>query len=214
VHVAVTAIGLDRPGIVAAVSKVLFEHEGNIEDSRMAILGGHFAMMLIVALPQGADASNLERALSEPARTYDLVVSVRPVAEVSAEHAEGTPYVVSVYGADRPGIVHAVSSALAGRNVNITDLSTHVVPGETPLYVMLIEVTVPPGTDLATLEAELTGLAEQLAVDLTLRPADIETLEWRSAPSSSTRTPSSRPRPRRSSPARRPTASRAISSTR
>src|SRR6266481_3460631 len=53
-HVAVTAVGADRPGIVAAVSRVLYDIGGNIEDSRMAILGGHFAMVLIVALPQGA----------------------------------------------------------------------------------------------------------------------------------------------------------------
>lgn len=175
-HVAVTAIGRDRPGIVAAVTKVLFEHEGNIEDSRMAILGGHFAMMLIVALPGSADPAPLERALADAVRELDLVVSVRPVAEVPAGHAEGVPHVVSVYGADRPGIVHAVSSGLARRNVNITDLSTRVVPGDTPLYVMIIEVAVPPGTDVAALEAELSALATQLAVDLTLRPAEAETL--------------------------------------
>src|SRR5947209_6352787 len=98
-HVAVTAVGADRPGIAAAVTTVLFEHGGNIEDSRMAILGGHFSMMLIVALPEGADSRALERALDAPARALDLLVAVRPVAEVSPEHALGTPFVVTVYGA-------------------------------------------------------------------------------------------------------------------
>src|SRR6266542_6054727 len=101
-HVAVTAVGADRPGIAAAVAKVLYEHGGNVEDSRMAILGGHFAMMLIVALPDGTDPSTLEAALAAPARALDLIVAVRPVTETAKEHAQGSTYVVTVYGADRP----------------------------------------------------------------------------------------------------------------
>src|SRR6058998_2904959 len=131
-HVAVTAFGADRPGIAAAVAKVLFEHGGNVEDSRMAILGGHFAMMLIVALPETADATSLERALAAPARELELIVAVRPVAEVPPEHAEGSPYIVTVYGADKPGIVFRACQTLAAHGVNITDLATRVVGGDEP----------------------------------------------------------------------------------
>ena len=60
-------------GIAAAVARVLYEHGGNVEDSRMAILGGHFAMMLIVALPADADPQVLEGALAEPARALDMI---------------------------------------------------------------------------------------------------------------------------------------------
>ncbi|MBI4729849.1 MAG: ACT domain-containing protein [Acidobacteria bacterium] len=175
-HVSVTAVGVDRPGIVAAVTRVLYEQRGNIEDSRMAILGGHFAMMLIVALPQGSDASALEQALGAPASRLDLLVSVRPVREAPAEHAEGAPYVVSVYGADRPGIVFRVSEALAGSRVNITDLATHVIGGEPPVYVMIMEVTLPAGTDAAALERDLKSLAADLGVDLSLHAAEADTL--------------------------------------
>lgn len=175
-HVAVTAVGADRPGIVAAVTGALFEHGGNIEDSRMAILGGHFAMMLIVALPDDSDSGALERALQAPARALDLVVEVRPVAETPPEHAEGAPFVVSVYGADRPGIVHQVSRLLADRRVNIGDLATHVVAGDPPVYVMLLEVTVPPATDQAQLGTDLAALAAELGIDVSIRPMDAETL--------------------------------------
>src|SRR5437879_1340581 len=99
-HVAVTAVGADRPGIVAAVSRVLYDIGGNIEDSRMAILGGHFAMVLIVAIPDGADPENLQRALAEPAGALGLITTVRPVADAPPPHAGGTTYGVSVYGAD------------------------------------------------------------------------------------------------------------------
>ena len=67
---AVTAIGRDRPGIVAAISAALLELDGNIEDSQMSILRGHFAVMLIVKLPETADADDLEDGLQHgPARS-------------------------------------------------------------------------------------------------------------------------------------------------
>lgn len=175
-HVAVTAVGTDRPGIVAAVTKVLYEHGANIEDSRMAILGGHFAMMLIVALPERVDPGRLESALGGPARDLSLVVTVRPVAEASPEHAAGAPYVVSVYGADHPGIVYPVTEALAARNVNITELATRVVEGATPVYVMLLGVTLPATLDPSLLEADFKVLGVRLGVDLSMHPAEADTL--------------------------------------
>lgn len=175
-HVAVTAVGVDRPGIVAAITRSLYEHGGNIEDSRSAILGGHFSMMLIVALPEGLDTTALERDLAQATRALDLIVAVRPVAEAPAEHAEGAPYVISVYGADRPGIVARVSETLAAHRVNITDLATRVIEGDPPVYVMLLEATVPTGADAAAIEADLKALGTDLGVDVSLRPMEADTL--------------------------------------
>ena len=63
-HVAVTAVGADRPGIVAGVTKVLFDQGCNLEDTSMTILRGHFAMMLVVDVPAGVAAADLEAAVS------------------------------------------------------------------------------------------------------------------------------------------------------
>jgi glycine cleavage system transcriptional repressor len=175
-HVAVTAVGADRPGIAAAVTKVLYEHGGNIEDSRMAILGGHFAMMLIVALPSGSDAGAMERSLSAAVASLDLIVAVRPVAEVPPEDARGAGYVVSVYGADRPGIVFRVCDALAGHRVNVTDLATRVVEGDPPVYVMILEATVPAGIDPGMVERDLKAIGSELSVDVAFNPLEAETL--------------------------------------
>lgn len=175
-HVAVTAVGADRPGIAAAVAKVLFEHGGNIEDSRMAILGGHFSIMLIVALPEGTDPAALEADLARDTAGLGLTVAVRPVAEAPAEHAAGEPYVVRVYGADHPGIVYRVTSLLAERRVNITDLVTHVIEGATPVYVMVLDVTMPDGLDAAALEADLKRLGAEIGVDVSIGPDEADTL--------------------------------------
>jgi glycine cleavage system transcriptional repressor len=176
-QVAVTAVGADRPGIAAAVTKILFEHRGNIEDSRMAILGGHFSMMLIVGLPDGTDPSAIEQALQGPANDLDLLVSVREVTHATSEPAAGAEeYVVSVYGADKPGIVFQVSETLARHGVNITDLATRVVEGEPPVYVVLMEVVVPGTADTAVIDADLKLVGADLDVDVSFHPLESETL--------------------------------------
>lgn len=173
-HVSVTAIGADRPGIVAAVTKVLVDRGANIADSRMAILGGHFSMMLVVQPAGGDDVSALETALRPAAEELGLTLDVREIDEVGASRSLGVPYVLSVYGADRPGIVHDVSETLAVAGVNIVDLRTHVTDSEPPVYIMLMDLEVPG--DAGALERTLTDLAAARGIDITLRPSDAETL--------------------------------------
>ena len=176
-HVAVTAVGADRPGIVAAVTGVLVEHGCNLEDTSMTILRGHFAMMLVVDTPPGLAPAQLEEALGDPGAALDLVVTVRPIDESVAASPPGEAWTVSVYGADRPGIVHGVASTLAAAGVNIVDLTTRVIgdPAQ-PVYAMLLEVTVPPGVDPDRLGRELEALAAELQVDCSLHPADADIL--------------------------------------
>src|SRR5919109_2692665 len=111
-ELAVTVIGPDRPGIVAAVTKVLYEQGCNLEDASSAILRGHFSMMLVVRVGEEGDAGAVERALQDAAEELDLVVTARPVVEADARLPAPT-HTVSVYGADRPGIVFRVAQSLA-----------------------------------------------------------------------------------------------------
>jgi glycine cleavage system transcriptional repressor len=172
---AVTSIGRDRPGIVAAISGALHELGGNIEDSRMAILGGHFAVMLIVEVPEDVGAERLETRLAEASGELGLdAIAVNAVAS-SAESARPT-HVVSVYGADHPGIVHAVSAALAGLGVNVTDLQTRATKqAEKPLYVMLMEVSL-GGADPDRVREALRAAGEHETVEVSLRELGGEAL--------------------------------------
>lgn len=173
-HVAVTAVGADRPGIVAAVTEVLYAQGGNLEDCRCALLGGYFAMVMIVALPDGTEPATLESALAAPAASLGVTTTVRPIVETQRHAAEGAPVIVSVYGADRPGIVAKASRALANRHASITDLATRVIEGERPIYVMILEVTLPAGVEPATIDADLRAL--DLGVDISVHPAESDTL--------------------------------------
>jgi glycine cleavage system transcriptional repressor len=174
----VTALGVDQPGIVAAVTGVLMAHGGNLEDTAMTNLGGHFAMMMIVEVPDLESAEALESALVDEVRGLGLTVAVRPVADAPPEAERvSTRWALSVYGADKPGIVHGVTSRLAGHGANIVDLSTRVVgdgPGHG--YVLLLEVDLPETADIERLRLELASLAASLGVELHLRPDDADVL--------------------------------------
>lgn len=164
---ALSAIGRDRPGIVAAISRVLLELEGNVEDSQMSILRGHFAVMLIVALPESVDVSELEERLQPVGAELELeAIAVSPVDEVKT--APKPTHVLTVYGADHPGIVASVSALLAEKEVSITGLETRLGSGSTePVYVMQMEIDA-SGADRSVLADELSvlGAREGLSVSL------------------------------------------------
>jgi glycine cleavage system transcriptional repressor len=173
----VTALGADRPGIVAAVTGVLMRHGGNLEDTAMTNLGGHFAMMLVVEVPEGTSPDALEASLVEEVGSLGLTVAVRPIVDVPGHGPAGEPWAVSLYGADQPGIVHRVAQKLADHGANIVDLSTRVVgPGPEHAYVLLLELSLPPTADPDRLAAELSWLAGELGVEIHFRPDDADVL--------------------------------------
>lgn len=168
---AVTVVGHDRPGIIAEATGVLADLRGNLEDSTMTILRGHFAMVLLVSAP--AEAAAVEEALAPMAADGLLVVSVREVPEEAEPEPVGTSYLLSVHGADRPGIVSAVTSVVAEASGNITDLSTRLSGG---LYVLLAEVDLPASVNVDQLTLRLRDVAQSLGVEATLRPLDTDVL--------------------------------------
>jgi glycine cleavage system transcriptional repressor len=178
-HFAVTAIGADRPGIVAAVSKVLLEHRGNIEDSQMTILCGRFTMMLIVSTEVGVDEQRLGSELEQAREDLGLdALSLSEVTEARVESGPSPSHIVSVYGVDHPGIVHDVSSTLARQRVNITDLTTRLVGGEgsEPLYAMMLEIVLPAGVSAEEIEQALREVGERQGVELTIRRLEQDAL--------------------------------------
>ena len=176
-HFAVAAVGADRPGIASAVTGVFLDQGCNLEDTSMSILRGHFSMMLIVDGPDALSSEALEGALAGPARDLDLVVAVRRIDDSVPSSPPGERWELSVYGCDRPGIVHRVTTLLAGHGINIVDLSTRVIgEADQPVYAMLLELTLPPAVDPEALDDRLGELAGELGVDWSLHPAEADIL--------------------------------------
>lgn len=169
---AVTVIGNDRPGIVAGVTRALYELGCNLEDATSTILRGHFSMTLIVRTPEEV-AGRLENELEDVASELQLIVTARPVEEVREETSTPT-HMVSVYGADRPGIVYRVAELLASHGANITDLTSRVIGSEeAPVYALMLEVSIPEG---AAIGKPLADLKAELGVDVTVHAIEPDVL--------------------------------------
>jgi glycine cleavage system transcriptional repressor len=170
-HFALTIIGRDHPGIVARVTKVLFDLGCNIADSSCTILGGQFAMILIISHPQFGTRESFGTAF-EPMERDGLSVFLRtlqPGGE-TAPHLQGELCLISVYGSDKPGIVYPVVKELGDRQINITDLNTKLVGSpERPVYVMMIEAILPPDIPLEQLDEVMSVLKDRLQVDISVR---------------------------------------------
>lgn len=169
--VVVTAVGRDQPGIIAALTGAVYDLGGNLDDATMTRLHGAFATMLSVRVPGAKTVEGVRGALAPVAERLGLTVTVQAVADA---HADAPPdCLLTVYGADRPGIVYPITRRLGERGVNITDMDTRVAGTEaSPVYVMLLEA-VAGGVDLAN---DLAELRRELGVDITLRALDSEAL--------------------------------------
>lgn len=166
---AVTVLGVDRPGVIAAVTGSLADCGANIQDSTMTLLGGHVAMMLLVT--GDLSAEQLSKHLSTP----ELVVTV---SAVEARRDFGSPgsglgYVLTVHGPDRPGIISAISAVLASVGGNITGMSTRLTGR---LYVLIADVDLPAEVDVAALMRRLAAVGTGLDSEITFRPMEPDLL--------------------------------------
>ena len=168
---AITVLGHDRPGIIAETTGILAGLGLNLEDSTMTLLRGHFAMMLI---SEGSVAgAEIEAALAPLTAGGLLDVSVREVPEEHAAATDGTSWVLTVHGGDRPGIVSSVVAEVAKVGGNITDLTTRLA-GD--LYLLIAELDLPAGVDADEVEAGIKAVAQDLGVGATLRPVEADEL--------------------------------------
>lgn len=176
-RVALTFIGKDRPGIIAGVSRTLFENGANIEDTTMTILEGQFAMILLAVIPPPPSEQKVRRGLAVLKRRWGLNCFWErlPKNLVRGEkHPPGTEsYVISVIGKDRTGIVFETSRILAEKRLNITDLNSKILgKGKQSVFAMVLEVDVPKGFRMKRLEPAWTRLRRRLKVDISVKPLE------------------------------------------
>ncbi|SDU51547.1 glycine cleavage system transcriptional repressor [Jiangella alkaliphila] len=170
--IAVTVIGHDRPGIIADATAGLAGLGLNLEDSTMTLLRGHFAMMLICSGDRSP--AEVQQALAGLAADGRLQVSAAAVPDEDGAGSRSLrPYVLTVHGGDRPGIVSAVTGVLAEAGGNITDLTTRLT-GD--LYVAIAEVDLPADADADAVGGRLRDAGAELGVGVTLRPQETDVL--------------------------------------
>ncbi len=172
---ALSAIGRDRPGIVADLAELIYECDCNLEDSSMTILGSEFAVLLLLSSVNPDAEQRLSRGCKRLEWEKRLTVFFRPLEGEPirfAARAHARRYLLQATGVDRAGIVARVARCLADHRVNIAEMSTQSRPepeSGTPIYTMHMQVDVPSDTDIAALTRRLHAIGDELQIDVTFR---------------------------------------------
>ena len=161
----ISTIGRDRPGIVNELSQTVFDLGLSIEDSRMTVLGGEFAVLML-AVGEEQALGELDRRLTTLAKAADFAYLFRRTED--RVPARNLPYQVRVVAMDHPGIVHGIASFFSARNINIRELETeteHAPHTGTPIFNLTMTVEVPHGTKVAQLRGEFEAFCEERDLD-------------------------------------------------
>lgn len=166
-----SAIGADRVGIVDDISGIVSEGGGNIEESKMAVLGGEFAVMMLVSVDEGALEALVAR-LGETEARLGLKIGIKRTREAAAQE-KGRPYSLETVSLDGRGIVHSVSAVLRAHGINIEDLETRTDRAPltgAPLFRMKADIVLGQGVSIASLRKELEELEAAQDLDIVLMP--------------------------------------------
>ena len=161
----IAAIGADRPGIVNELSELAHRLGLNIEDSRMTVLGGEFAVLMAVA-GTAAKLAALQPELERLCANSELAYLLRPTEPRGTTHA--LPYQVSVVAMDHPGIVSRVAGFFATRAINIRELDTETERAAhtgTPIFNLTMTIELPPSVKVAELRREFDAFCEEQDLD-------------------------------------------------
>jgi len=173
-YLVISAIGQDRPGIVDEVSAFILSHQCNVEDSRMAVLGGDFALIMLVSGPE-SDVEKLGNHLAELEKKSALTIVYRPAKSPSAPRAlPAVPYLLKAVGMDHTGIVHNIAHLLAGMDIIVETAepsTSHSPETGSPIFSMNMKLAVPDNLHAGQVRNELAKLGDELNVDITIEPA-------------------------------------------
>jgi glycine cleavage system transcriptional repressor len=168
----ITLTGPDQVGLVERFTKLVLDYQGNIEASRMARLGGVFAMLMHVSVPEEQFDAFRERVRGLREEGYKLTTN-RSAEWDANQYAGWMPYQIDLKGADHEGILHGVARHLAEQGINIETLETNMVQAPMsgiPLFMMEAIVLAPPTLTLHDCQERLDEIGDQLNVEINVTP--------------------------------------------
>lgn len=170
-YLVITASGEDKIGLVERLSGKIADSGCNIEESRMAVLGSHFALIMLVSGPWHA-LSRLETQLTPLGSQLGLAIIHERTRK--REHAKSTiPYNAEVVTMERPGIVRSLSTFFARNGINIEELQTSTYPAAhtgAPMFSVVMTVGIPANVHIATLRGDFLDFCDDLNLDATFEP--------------------------------------------
>lgn len=173
-YLVIAALGKDQPGIVDQLSMTILDCSCNIIDSRMTVLGGEFAIILMVA-GKWNELAKLDTTLSDLKNKLHLTITTRRTEEEQTDISL-IGYSVEVISIDHPGIVYQISNFFSSRNINIRELNTYRYAAAhtgTPMFNMNMVVNLPSDIRIAHLREEFLEFCDDLNLDAIIEPAKI-----------------------------------------
>ncbi|MCW8929301.1 MAG: glycine cleavage system protein R [Gammaproteobacteria bacterium] len=170
----ISAIGSDRPGIVNELSQLIVQNNGNIDDSRMTVLGGEFAIILLISASKN-ELTSIEQILNEKSASLELsIITKQTENNTLAEHNaldKKIPYIVEVLAMDNPGIVYKLTDFFSSRDINIQSLQTDRYPAPhtgTQMFAIEMVITVPQTIIINELRDDFLDICEDMNLDASI----------------------------------------------
>ena len=170
-YIAVSAMGRDRVGLADDIAAWIEESGGNVEESKMAVLGGEFAVIMLVSGPPSA-ADRLAADAESQASRLDIRFQVTPTTAPAALK-DGRPYMVESVSLDSPGIVHSLTRGIRALGISIEDLETSSSAAPwtgAPMFRMKASVILPASLPVAEFREKMEELAHERNLDIRLDP--------------------------------------------
>lgn len=171
-HLVITAVGDDRPGIVNDLTKHISSSGCNIADSRMSILGGEFALILLLS-GNWNDIAKIEESLPRIADDLGLSVTIKRT-EPRNQQGNLLNYHVDALAMDQPGLVHKVTEFFSSRSINIESLNTdsyNAAHTGTPMFSITMTVSIPAEQSISQIREQYMNFCDEMNMDGMIEPA-------------------------------------------
>lgn len=173
-YLVISALGEDKPGLIHGLSRQILDSGCNVEDSRMTVLGGDFAVLMLIS-GNWNNIAKLENQLPRLEGSLGMTIHVRRTSK-KPPGRNLLPYMVEVVAMDHPGIVHSLADFFSTRQINVQDLVTtsyNAAHTGTPMFTVHMTVGVPADTHIASLREEFMDFCDQLNLDAVIEPVKI-----------------------------------------
>ena len=166
------AVGMDQVGLVEKISDFIQQHHCNIEDSKMAVLAGEFAFMVLVS-GEPSNVHSLHENKNVLAKETGLDIYMREPG-TRKKMQPSIPYRFTASCMDHPGVVHRLSTILSDLGINIESMETetYAAPDSgTPIFRMEAQLSIPPTVNISKLREQLQEIELQENIDIDFRHA-------------------------------------------
>ncbi|MFC3150520.1 glycine cleavage system protein R [Litoribrevibacter euphylliae] len=170
-NLVITALGSDRSGIVKDLSSLIANHGANIQDSRMTVLGGEFAIIMMVSGPE-ENIQELEKKLPSEVEALNLTTIIKRTSGRETCH-DTIAYVTEIIAIDNPGIVSDITGFFSNRSINIDDLTTgtYAAPHTgTQMFNLTMRVNIPSSQSIAQLKDDFIQFCDDRNLDAIIEP--------------------------------------------